>query len=71
MTKIAVMLVDDDASLLDIVSMAMEDAGYSVVTAADGSRLGPLGWREAGREDEDRENTHDPHSGREMTMVSW
>jgi DNA-binding response OmpR family regulator len=36
MTKPSVMLVDDDASLLDIVSMAMEDAGYRVVTASDG-----------------------------------
>ena len=34
--KTTVMLVDDDASLLDIVSMAMEDAGYCVVTASDG-----------------------------------
>ena len=30
------LLIDDDVSLLDILSMAFEDAGYTVVTAVDG-----------------------------------
>lgn len=31
-----VLLIDDDASLLDLVALAFEDAGWTVVTAADG-----------------------------------
>jgi DNA-binding response OmpR family regulator len=31
-----VLLIDDDASLLDLVALAFEDAGWSVVTAPDG-----------------------------------
>lgn len=31
-----VLVLDDDPSLLDVLSMALEDAGYDVVTAADG-----------------------------------
>ncbi len=31
-----VLLIDDDASLLDVLSMAVEDAGHEVDTAADG-----------------------------------
>src|SRR3954464_15100165 len=34
----AVLLIDDDASLLDALSLAFEDAGYEVLTAADGQR---------------------------------
>ena len=33
-----VLLIDDDASLLDALSLAFEDAGYEVLTAADGQR---------------------------------
>ena len=32
-----ILLIDDDASLLDVLSLAFEDAGYSVVTARDGA----------------------------------
>ncbi|MBI5532410.1 MAG: response regulator transcription factor [Deltaproteobacteria bacterium] len=35
MTRI--LLIDDDPSLLDVLSMALEDAGYEVLTAADGA----------------------------------
>lgn len=31
-----ILLIDDDASLLDALAMAFEDAGHSVLTAADG-----------------------------------
>ncbi len=31
-----ILLIDDDASLLDALSIAFEDAGYEVITAADG-----------------------------------
>ena len=31
-----VLLIDDDAALLDVLSMAIEDAGHKVDTAADG-----------------------------------
>ncbi len=37
-----ILLVDDDAELLDAVSMAFEDAGHSVQTAADGLRAQAL-----------------------------
>ena len=33
-----ILLIDDDASLLDALSMAFEDAGHEVLTAPDGSR---------------------------------
>lgn len=33
-----ILLIDDDASLLDALSLAFEDAGYEVLTAADGQR---------------------------------
>lgn len=33
-----ILLIDDDASLLDALSMAFEDAGHTVLTAADGIR---------------------------------
>jgi DNA-binding response OmpR family regulator len=33
-----VLLIDDDASLLDLVSLAFEEAGYEVSTAPDGTR---------------------------------
>ena len=33
-----ILLIDDDASLLDALAMAFEDAGHDVLTAADGSR---------------------------------
>jgi len=33
-----ILLIDDDASLLDALSLAFEDAGHDVVTAADGHR---------------------------------
>jgi DNA-binding response OmpR family regulator len=36
MTKI--LLVDDDASLLDVLTMAFVDAGHTVATACDGAR---------------------------------
>ena len=36
MTSPSVLLIDDDASLLDLVALAFEDAGWTVVTAADG-----------------------------------
>ena len=36
MTNPTVLLIDDDASLLDLVALAFEDAGWTVVTAADG-----------------------------------
>ena len=32
-----ILLIDDDASLLDMLAMAFEDAGYSVETAPDGA----------------------------------
>lgn len=32
-----VLLIDDDASLLDVLSLALEDAGHQVVTARDGA----------------------------------
>ena len=34
MTRI--LLIDDDPALLDVLSMALEDAGFDVVTAEDG-----------------------------------
>lgn len=33
-----VIIIDDDPSLLDALSMALEDAGHSVLTAPDGTR---------------------------------
>lgn len=36
MAKSRILLVDDDGSLLDVLSLAFEDAGYEVVTARDG-----------------------------------
>ncbi len=36
-----ILLVDDDASLLDVLGMALEDAGFAVRTAPDGE----AGWR--------------------------
>ena len=33
-----VLLIDDDASLLDALSLAFEDAGFEVLTAGDGQR---------------------------------
>ena len=33
-----ILLIDDDASLLDALSLAFEDAGYEVLTAPDGQR---------------------------------
>jgi DNA-binding response OmpR family regulator len=33
-----ILLIDDDASLLDALSLAFEDAGHEVLTAADGLR---------------------------------
>jgi two-component system OmpR family response regulator len=33
-----ILLIDDDASLLDALSLAFEDAGHHVLTAADGQR---------------------------------
>ncbi|MEM7156628.1 MAG: response regulator transcription factor [Myxococcota bacterium] len=33
----AVVLIDDDPSLLDVLGLAFEDAGYAVTTAPDGS----------------------------------
>jgi DNA-binding response OmpR family regulator len=33
-----ILLIDDDASLLDALSLAFEDAGHDVLTAADGQR---------------------------------
>ncbi len=35
------LLVDDDAALVDVLTMALQDAGFSVRTAADGA----AGWR--------------------------
>ncbi len=35
-----VLVIDDDPSLLDVLSMALEEAGHDVLTAADGS----AGW---------------------------
>jgi DNA-binding response OmpR family regulator len=35
-----VLLVDDDASLLDVLSLALQDAGHDVATARDGQ----MGW---------------------------
>jgi DNA-binding response OmpR family regulator len=32
-----ILLIDDDASLLDVLSLAFEDAGHTVLTARDGS----------------------------------
>ena len=32
-----VLIIDDDASLLDVLAMAFEDAGHSVITATDGA----------------------------------
>jgi DNA-binding response OmpR family regulator len=32
-----ILLIDDDASLLDVLSLAFEDAGHAVATARDGS----------------------------------
>jgi DNA-binding response OmpR family regulator len=32
-----ILLIDDDASLLDVLSLAFEDAGHTVVTARDGN----------------------------------
>jgi DNA-binding response OmpR family regulator len=32
-----ILIVDDDASLLDVLSLSFEDEGYQVVTAADGT----------------------------------
>lgn len=40
MTVQRVLLVDDDASLLDVLSLALQDAGYDVATARDGQ----MGW---------------------------
>ncbi len=37
MTKPRILLVDDDPNLLDVLSLALEDAGYEVATAEDGS----------------------------------
>lgn len=36
MTRHLILLVDDDASLLDALSMSFEDEGFDVVTASDG-----------------------------------
>src|SRR5262249_51725387 len=33
-----ILLIDDDASLLDALSIAFEDAGHEVLTALDGAR---------------------------------
>src|SRR4051794_20767240 len=33
-----VLLIDDDRALLDVLSLAFEDAGHDVVTAPDGQR---------------------------------
>jgi DNA-binding response OmpR family regulator len=33
-----ILIVDDDASLLDVLTMAFTDAGYAVSTARDGAR---------------------------------
>jgi len=33
-----ILLIDDDAALLDALSLAFEDAGHEVLTAADGTR---------------------------------
>lgn len=33
-----VIIIDDDPSLLDVLSMALEDAGHTVLTAPDGTR---------------------------------
>ena len=33
-----ILLIDDDASLLDALSLTFEDAGYDVLTAPDGQR---------------------------------
>jgi len=33
-----VLLIDDDAPLLDVLSLAFEDAGFAVLSAVDGSR---------------------------------
>jgi DNA-binding response OmpR family regulator len=35
-TMFKVLLIDDDASLLDLVALAFEDAGFTVLTASDG-----------------------------------
>lgn len=32
-----ILLIDDDASLLDVLALSFEDAGYDVVTASDGA----------------------------------
>ena len=38
MTRVArILLIDDDAALLDVLSLAFEDAGHEVVRAADGA----------------------------------
>ena len=37
-TRTRILLIDDDASLLDALSLAFEDAGHEVLTAADGAR---------------------------------
>ena len=42
-----ILLVDDDASLLDALSLTFEDAGYDVLTAPDGLRGLELAKKEA------------------------
>jgi len=37
-TMARILLIDDDASLLDALAMAFEDAGHEVLTAPDGSK---------------------------------
>jgi DNA-binding response OmpR family regulator len=37
-TLTQVLIIDDDTSLLDVLSLAVEDAGYRALTATDGSR---------------------------------
>jgi len=38
MARARILLIDDDASLLDALSLAFEDAGHDVLTAVDGAR---------------------------------
>jgi len=41
-----ILIVDDDASLLDVLTMAFTDAGYAVSTARDGARGMEIASRE-------------------------
>src|SRR5262249_2029968 len=41
-----ILLVDDDASLLDVLTMAFTDAGHDVLTAADGGKGVAIAGRE-------------------------